>query len=165
MIPYNITPFTFTTDDPARLKQMALVKALLKTNYDGNIEHLRTHITEFTRRIQNTGLYHEFTIKTRKNPRPVDIPEDQSTLDHPLRWKTVNFLENFSDLKFKTLVQEREHIDDTLSMLDDAPLTSNDKRAQELASKRQAMWLAELLDNSWSDTAIAEMNAFDEDTK
>jgi hypothetical protein len=27
------------------------------------------------------------------------------------------------------------------------------------------MWIAELLDNSWSETVIAEMNAFDEDNK
>jgi hypothetical protein len=53
MIPYNITPFTGSIDDPSRLKQMALVKALLKVKYDGKIEHLRTHILEFTRCIQN----------------------------------------------------------------------------------------------------------------
>ena len=31
MINYNITPFTGNIDDPERLKQMALVKAPLKT--------------------------------------------------------------------------------------------------------------------------------------
>jgi len=60
---------------------MALVKAPLKTKYDGKIEHLRTHILEFTRRIQNTGLYHEFAVRTHENPRPIEIPEEQWTLE------------------------------------------------------------------------------------
>jgi hypothetical protein len=40
MINYNITPFTGNIDDPARLKQMALVKAPLKTKYNGKFENL-----------------------------------------------------------------------------------------------------------------------------
>ncbi len=48
-----------------------------------------------------------------KPPDPIEIPEEQWTLDHPLCWKSVNFLENFSDMIFETLLQEHEHIDDT----------------------------------------------------
>jgi hypothetical protein len=64
MINYNITPFTGNIDDPARLKQMALVKAPLKTKYNGKLENMRTHILEFLHHMQNTSLYHEFEIKT-----------------------------------------------------------------------------------------------------
>jgi hypothetical protein len=59
MISFNVTPLTGNIDYPARLKQMVLVKAPLKTKYDGKLEHLRIHIMEFIHRIQNTGLYHE----------------------------------------------------------------------------------------------------------
>jgi hypothetical protein len=55
---------------------MALVKEPLKTVYDGKIENLRLHIQDFTRRIQNTGFYKEFIIKTQENPRPNDIDPD-----------------------------------------------------------------------------------------
>jgi len=95
MISYNITPYSGIIDDPARLKQMALVKAPLKTKFDGKPDHLRTHIQEFTRRMKNTGLYQEFQIRTQENERPEDIPEDEWTQDHPLRWQTANFLDNF----------------------------------------------------------------------
>jgi hypothetical protein len=91
MISYNITPFSGTIDDPARLKQMALVKAPLKTKFDGNPDHLRIHIQEFTRRMKNTGLYQEFHIRTQGNARPEDISEDEWIQDHPLRWQTANF--------------------------------------------------------------------------
>jgi hypothetical protein len=63
------------------------------------------------------------------------------------------------------LKQERERIDDTLAMLDEAPQTADQDGAKELASKQHSMWISELLDNSWSDTVTAEMNAFEEDTK
>jgi len=85
--------------------------------------------------------------------------------DHPLRWKTVKLLENFSDMKFETILQERERIDDTLAMLDEAPQADDDEGARELASKQHAMWIAELLNNSWSDSVAAEMNAFEEETR
>ncbi len=84
MIPYNVTPFTCSIYDPLCLKQMPLVKAPLKTIYDGKPEQLRTHIQEFTRRMQNTGLYQEFQIRTTENPRPKEIPEEEWTDDHPL---------------------------------------------------------------------------------
>jgi hypothetical protein len=84
MINYNVTPFTGNTDDPVHLTQMALVKAPLKTKYDGKIENLRTHILEFPRCTQNTGLYHEFEVRTQELPRPFEINEDEWHLDHPL---------------------------------------------------------------------------------
>jgi len=77
MIPYNITPFSGTFDDPACLKQMGLVKAPLKTKFDGAPDHLRTHIQELFRRMKNTGLYQEFQIRTQENERPEDISEDE----------------------------------------------------------------------------------------
>jgi hypothetical protein len=58
------------------------------------------------------------------------------------------------------LKQERERIDDTLALLDDAPQTAGQDGAKKLASKQHSMWISELLDNSWSDTVTAEMNAF-----
>jgi hypothetical protein len=84
MIPYNVTPFTCSIYDPSHLKQMQLVKAPLKTIYDGKPEQLRTHIQEFTRCMQNTGLYQEFQIMTTENPRPEEIPEEEWTNDYPL---------------------------------------------------------------------------------
>jgi hypothetical protein len=84
MMPYNVTPFTCSIYDPLCLKQMPLVKAPLKTIYDGKPEQLRTHIQEFARCMQNTGLYQEFQIQTTKNPRPKEIPEEECTDDHPL---------------------------------------------------------------------------------
>ena len=150
MVNYNLTPFTATIDDPARLKHMATVKAPLQTVYDGKIENLRLHIQDFTRRIQNTGLYKEFTIRTQENQRPEDITEDAWAIDHPLRWKTDNFIENFNSVTFEALVQEKERIDDTLEMLDAAPKTMNDDGAPELASKQHRTWIAEMLRNSWT---------------
>jgi hypothetical protein len=70
MIPHNITPSTFSIENPLCLKQMQLVKAPLKTIYDGKPEQLRTHIQEFMRRMQNTGLYQEFQICTTENAHP-----------------------------------------------------------------------------------------------
>jgi hypothetical protein len=162
MIPYNMTPFSDTIDDPARLKQMALVKAPLKTKFDGTPDHLRTHIQESTRRMQNTGLYQEFQIRTQVNERPEDIPENEWTQDHPLCWQTANFLDNFSAVNFEKLVASREQIDDVLTMLDEAPQTKDDEGARELASKQHSMWIAELLDNSWSDQVTSDVSAFEE---
>jgi hypothetical protein len=144
---------------------MALVKAPLKTKYNGKLDNLRIHILEFLRRMQKTGLYHEFEIKTRELPRPAEIDEDDWDLNHPLRWERVNFLENFSGITYDMLKQERERIDDTLALLDNAPQTAGQDGAKELASKQHSMWISELLDNSWSDTVTAEMNAFEEETK
>jgi len=66
-------------------------------------------------------------------------------------------------MKFETNLQERERIDDTLAMLDEAPQADDDEGARELASKQHAMWIAELLNNSWSDSVAAEMNPFEEE--
>jgi hypothetical protein len=165
MVYYNLTPFTATVDDPARLKHMATVKAPLQTVYDGKIENLRLHIQDFTRRIQNTGIYKEFIIRTQENQRPNDILEDDWTVDHPLRWKTENFLENFNGVSFEALLQEKERIDDTLEMLDAAPQLATDDGAQELASKQHRTWIAEMLRNSWTSNVASEMNAFDEETQ
>jgi hypothetical protein len=45
---------------------------------------LKTHIQEFTRRIQNSGLSHEFQIKTCEKTYREEFPEDDWTADHPL---------------------------------------------------------------------------------
>lgn len=50
-------------------------------------------------------------------------------------------------------------------MLNDPPQNANDDGAKELASKQHSMWIAELLDNSWSSNISAEMSAFEEETK
>jgi hypothetical protein len=165
MIRYNITPFTCSIDDPQRLKQMELVKAPLKTKFDGKQEQIRTHIQEFTCRMQNTGMYPEFQIRLQENDRPDEIPEDDWTLNHPLRWQTANFLENFSTVPFEILLQEHERIDDTLMLIAELPSTKDDDGAPELASKQHSMWIAELLENSWSDNVITDMSAFEEETK
>jgi hypothetical protein len=68
-------------------------------------------------------------------------------------------------LKFETLQQEQERIEDSLAMLDSAPQTAEDEGTKELASKQHAIWIAKLLDNSWLENVTAEMNAFEEDTK
>jgi len=115
--------------------------------------------------MQNTGLFSEFQIWLSENPRPEEIPEDEWTNNHPLRWKTANFLENFAAVKYEAIAQERERIDDTLMMLDVPPTASDDGGTLELASKQHSMWIAELLDNSWSDQVTSDMSAFDEETK
>jgi hypothetical protein len=102
---------------------------------------------------------------TEENPCLVDINDNDWNLDHPLGWKTVNFLENVSNLKFETLQQGQERIEDTLAMLDSAPQTAEDEGAKELAAKQHAIWIAKFLNNSWSKNVTAEMNAFEEDTK
>jgi hypothetical protein len=61
--------------------------------------------------------------------------------------------------------QEQERVDDVLMMLNDPPLTSNDDGAKELASKQHSMWIAKLLDNSWSSNVLAEISAYEEETK
>jgi hypothetical protein len=57
------------------------------------------------------------------------------------------------------------HVEDTLEMLDNIPLTSTDEGAPELASKQHRMWIAEMLRNSWTSTVASEMNAFEEETQ
>jgi hypothetical protein len=126
MIRYNITPFTCKIDVPQHLKQMELVKAPLKSKFEGKPEQIRTHIQEFTRRMQNTGLCPEFQIRLQENDRPDAIPEDDWTLNHPLRWQTANFLEKFSAVTLSDLLQERERIEDTLMMIDTPPIDSED---------------------------------------
>jgi hypothetical protein len=165
MVIYNLTPFTAKIDDPARHKHMATVKSPLQTVYDGKIENLRLHIQDFTRRIQNTGLYKEFSIRTQENPRPNDITEEAWTIDHPLRWQTENFIENFNAVSMEALLQEKERIDDALEMLETVPVTANDDGAFELASKQHRAWIAEMLRNSWTSSVASEMNAFDEETQ
>jgi hypothetical protein len=49
--------------------------------------------------------------------------------------------------------------------LNDPPQNSNDEGVKELASKQHRMWIAELLDNSWSSNVSAEMSAFKEEMK
>jgi hypothetical protein len=58
----NLTLFTGSIHDPARLKHMACIKAPLKTIFDAKPEHFQMHLTEFTRRMTNPGLLHEFQI-------------------------------------------------------------------------------------------------------
>jgi hypothetical protein len=57
------------------------------------------------------------------------------------------------------------HVEDTLEMLDDIPLTSTDEGAPELALKQHRIWIAEMLRNSWTSTVASEMNAFEEETQ
>lgn len=84
---------------------MQLVKAPLKTIYNGKPEQLQMHIQEFTRRMQNTGLYQEFQIRTTENARPDKIPINEWVEDYPLRWQTINFLDNFGAATFDTMLR------------------------------------------------------------
>jgi hypothetical protein len=95
----------------------------------------------------------------------MEIGPDEWVDDHPMRRQTANFLETFGTVPFDALVQERERIDDVLTMLDALPQNTNDNGAAELASKQHSMWIAELIENSWSSSVTAEMNAYEEDTK
>jgi hypothetical protein len=152
-------------DDPARLKHMATVKASLQTIYDGKIENLQLHIQDFNRHMQNTGLYKEFSIQTQENLRPVDINSAQWNFDHPLRWQTANFIENFNSVTLDALKQKKDCIDNTLKMLADVPESADDEGAPELASKQHCTWIAELLRNSWTAHVASEMASFEEETQ
>jgi hypothetical protein len=165
MVLYNLTPFTTTIDDPLRLKHMATVKDPLPTVYDGKVENIRLHIQDFTRRMQNTGLYKEFSIRTQENPRLVDIIAAQWHFDRPLHWQTANFIENFNSVVLEALKQEKDCIDDTLEMLADIPGSVDDEGAIEFASKQHCTWIAELLRNSWTANVATEMASFDEETQ
>jgi hypothetical protein len=142
---------------------MAAVKTPLQV-YNGKIENLWLHVQELTRCMKNTGLYKEFTVRTQENTWPPDIPEEQWTDDHPLRWQTANFIENFNIISITALLQEKERIDDTLELLEELPTTREDDGASELASKQHRTWIAELLYASWLPTVVSEMTAFDEET-
>ncbi len=107
MVNYNLMSVTATIDDSACLKHMVMVKAPLQTVYDGKIENLRLHIQDFTRCIQTTGLYREFIIWMQENQCPNDIPEVDWTVASSLL-ENRNFLENFNEASFKTLVKEKE---------------------------------------------------------
>jgi hypothetical protein len=113
--------------------------------------------------MQSSGLYKEFILKTTENPRPNDIPEDEWVFDHPLRWQTENYLENFNSVTLATLTQEEERIEYTLEMLEEVPQVYTDEGASELASKQHRTWISELLCNSWTPNVIADMNAFEEE--
>lgn len=108
-------------------------------------------------------MHHEFSNRTTENPRPADIAEDAWIFDHPLWWQTANFVENFNSVTLQALTQEKECNRDTLEMLDDVPLLATDEGAPELASKQHRMWIAEMLQNSWTSTVASEMNAFEEE--
>ena len=69
------------------------------------------------------------------------------------------FLDNFLSVSFAAVAQEDERIDDILIMLDMALQNKDDEGPKELASKQHSMWIAELLDNSWSDQVISYMTA------
>jgi hypothetical protein len=92
----------------------------------------------------NTGLYPEFQFRISENTRPEEIPIDEWNDDHPLRWKTINFLQNFSGVTYEIIAEECDRIDDGLSMLDQQPQTKNDDGAPELASKQHGMWIARI---------------------
>jgi hypothetical protein len=62
---------------------MTLVKAPLKTKFEGKPEQLLSHV-EFTHRMLNTGLYQDFQIRLEENVRTDEIPEEDWTMDHPL---------------------------------------------------------------------------------
>jgi hypothetical protein len=113
----------------------------------------------------NTGLYPEFQFRISENSRPDEIPINEWNDDHPLHWKTINFVQNFSGVNYDIIAEEGDRIDDVLSMLDQQPQSKNDEDASELASKQHGMWITELLENSWSDDIVTEMNAFEEETK
>ena len=104
--------------------------------------------------------------RTQENTWPPDIPEEQWTDDHPLRWQTANFIENFNSVLIIALLQEKERIDDTLELLEQLPTTREDEDggASKLASKQHRIWIAELLYASWLLTVVSEMTAFDEET-
>jgi hypothetical protein len=133
---------------------MSLVKALQM--FDDKPELTRTHIQEFSRHMMNTGLFPEFQFRISENKRPEEIHEDQRVDEH---------LQNFSGVPSDIVQQERERIDDTLLLFDRQPLTRNDNGTSELASIQHGMWMAELLENSWSEEVCCEMTAFDEETK
>jgi hypothetical protein len=76
MIVNNVTPFTGAFDDSACLKQIACIKAPLKTIFNGKAENFQMHINEFRCRMKNTGLLHEFQIKIGENPQPLEIEID-----------------------------------------------------------------------------------------
>jgi hypothetical protein len=86
-------------------------------------------------------------------------------MDHPLRWQTANFLDKFSAVTLEALTQERKTIEDALAMLDVPPQTKDDEGARKFSSKQLNMWIAELLDNSYSDSVTSDIGAFDEETK
>jgi hypothetical protein len=139
MVNYNLTQFTAAIDDPAHLKHMAQVTAPLQTVYDGKIENLRFFIQDFNRRIQNKGLYHEFSIRTNENPRLQGIREEDWNFDHLLCWRHANFIKNFNSVMIDQLLQEKERIKDTLEMLSNLPETAQDDGANELASKQHCV--------------------------
>jgi hypothetical protein len=84
--------------------------------------------------MKNSGLYNEFQVKLDENPRPDEIAEEDWTVNHPLRWKTVIFLENFSDVPYERILQEREHIDDQLAMLEVTPVMAEDEGTWDVDS-------------------------------
>lgn len=114
----------------------------------------------------STGLYPEFQFSIAENSRPDEISAKQWTDYHPLHWTTVNILQNFSGASFEIITQDHNHVDDdALSMLCKQPQSKEDDESSKLVSKQHGMWIAELLENSWSDEVRAEMNAFKEETK
>jgi hypothetical protein len=77
----------------------------------------------------------EFQFRISENTCPEEIPIDEWNDDHPLRWETINFLQNFSGVTYEIIAEECDRIDDMLSILDQQPQTKNDDGAPELASK------------------------------
>ena len=69
-IKIKFTPFTSEIDDPSGLKQNALVRDPLKTKFSRQPELLRSHLSEFTRRMESTGVILEFSVRSAERPRP-----------------------------------------------------------------------------------------------
>ena len=90
-IKIKFTPFTSEIDDPSGLKQNTLVRDPLKTKFSRQPELLRSHLSEFTRRMESTGLILEFLVRITEQTCPLAIALEDWTDEHPLHWTTDFF--------------------------------------------------------------------------
>ena len=116
------------------------------------------------RRIESTGLVAEFNINVRENLRPATILETDWEND-VRRFEKVNFLMDYSTIMLPQVKDARDRTLTYLASLLKLPTTATQAGAEELTSKQHRQWIAELLNNSWTDTVKDTMDAYDEDHK
>jgi len=162
MVYVNDTPFKGTYNADDRLKHRNAVREDLPTKFDGSKDQFYRHSIEFIQRIKDTGLVAEFDIRIRENPRPDAIAEC-AWADHPDRFETINFLEDYTVATLTQVKAERDRILATIAGLDAAPRNAGVPGAKEFASKQHRSWIAECLRMSWTAEAKDRMDAHTEE--
>lgn len=106
--PWNATPWTGRFNAYDRLSQRKAVLVSFSSIFDGSKEKVHRHVTEFTRRMEDTRLITTFDVRIGENPRQKDIQENDWE-DNPRRFEIKNVLTEFPTLTLAQVQGERDN--------------------------------------------------------